>query len=161
MKKTLLALLCLCLLFSGCRHASSPSEQTVPLTTETKPTESVLPLVEQGKVLEYSENLRCIPNEAVESMESPELRLLGNGLLLSQHSEGEMVLKHISLEDGSLVAEGTVPATPGAKLYIGNGEIGLCDRESGLISILDEGFRLLRTYRVSPEGENWYALFWA
>ena len=161
MKKTLLLLFCLLFMLSGCQSDSSQPVQTDPAATETpatqiQPAPSDLPLLEQGIVQKFSENLLYIPNVAVESMIAPEMRLLGNGLLLSEYSENSFVLKHISLEDGALVKESSVPACSGTKLYIGSGEIGLCDRESGLISVLDEDFHLLRTYDVPQEGDDWY-----
>lgn len=161
MKKILLVLLCLFIMLSGCQTSSSQPVQTDPTATETPATEiqsvpSDLPLLEQGIVLELSENLLYIPNRAVESMISPEVRLFGNGLLLSECIENTLVLNHISLENGTLVKSASVSAAPGTKLYIGNGEIGLCDRESGLISVLDENFHLQRTYDVPQEGDDWY-----
>ena len=176
MKQKLAGLLCLCMLLSGCDSApskplqtesptpespttESPTTQsptTESPTTEVLPTQPNLPLLQQGIALEESSNLLYIPNIAVESMNAPEVRLLGNGLLLSECIGEELVLKHISLETGALVKESSVPSSPGTKLIIGSGEIGLCDRESGLISVLDESFRLLRTYEVPQEGDDWY-----
>ena len=161
MKKTLLVLLCLMIILSGCQTDSSMPVQTAPTPTETPETEIQtvpfhLPLLEQGIFLEESDNLRYIPNATVESMASPEVRLFGNGLLLSECTENALVLNLISLEDGTLVNSGSVTATPDAKLYIGNGEIGLCDRALGQISILDEHFQPLRAYDVPGEGDDWY-----
>lgn len=156
MKRKLIGLLCVCMLLSGCGNGSSKPLQTESPTVESLPIQTHLPLLEQGSALEESSNLRYIPNAAVESMCAPEVRLLGNGLLLSECVGNEWVLKHISLENGALVKEGTVPASAGTKLYIGNGEFGLCDRESGLISVLDEDFQLLRTYETPQEGDDWY-----
>lgn len=113
-------------------------------------------LLEQGRILEESRNLRYIPNPTVENMVFPEVRLLKNGLLLSEYDENEIALNHISLEDGRLLASASFPAGPGTKVYIGNGEIGLCDQESGRISILNEAFQLKRTYDVPQEGQDWY-----
>ena len=42
------------------------------------------------------------------------------------------------------------------RIAIGNGEIGLSDRESGVVIILDEGLQTLRTYTVTAGGEDWY-----
>ena len=156
MKRKLVALLCVGMLFSGCGSGFSKPLQTESPKAESLPTQTRLPLLQQGTAMEESSNLRYIPNAAVESMTAPKMRLLGNGLLLSEYIENELVLKHISLEDGALVKESSVSACPGTKLYIGSGEIGLCDRESGLISILDEDFHLLRTYEVPQEGDDWY-----
>ena len=156
MKRKLAGLLCVCMLFSGCGSSSSQPLQTETPTTASLPSQTHLSLPEQGMALEESINLRYIPNIATESMTAPEMLLLGNGLLLSECIENNLVLKHISLEDGSLVKEGAVPARPGIKLYIGSGQIGLCDRKLGLISILDEDFHLQRTYEVPREGDDWY-----
>ena len=161
MKKIFLVLLCLSLMLSGCQASSSLPEETLFAPTETPETHiqtapSHLPLLEQGILQEFSDNLLYIPNEAIESMISPEVRLFGNGLLLSECTENELVLKHISLEDGTLVNSASLTATSGTKLYIGSGEIGLCDRVLGQISLLDEHFRLLRAFDVPGEGDDWY-----
>ena len=164
MKRKLIGLLCAFFLLSGCRDGSDPTLLTEPSVTETAVTEtpakqpdvSRLPLLEQGTVLEESSNLLHIPNEALDGMELPQMRLLGNGLLLSEYQDQNMILNHISLEDGALIASSSIPAREGTGLYIGSGEIALCDRESGLISILDESFRVLRTYPVTAGGDDWY-----
>ena len=156
MKRKLAGLLCVCMLFSGCASSSFLPLQTESLPAESHPLHPNLPLPEQGIPQDESGNLVYIPNPAVESMTAPQLQLLGNGLLLSECSEKELVLKHISLEDGALVKECAVPARSGTKLFIGSAEIGLCDRESGRISVLDEDFHLLRTYDAPREGDDWY-----
>lgn len=159
MKKTFLVLLCLSLMLSGCGVSSNPPVQTEPIQTDPPATQasiSPIPLLEQGIVSDESPNLLYIPNETVEQMIAPEVRLLGHGLLLSECTDDAINLNLISLEDGSLVASGTVPGKAGTKLYIGSGEIGLCDRESGQISILDEQFHSVRAYDVPGEGDDWY-----
>ena len=159
MNRKWMGLLFACMLLSGCRIGSAPDVSTEPPITEastTQPTVSHLPLLEQGTVLEESLNLRYIPNETVESMIHPEMRLLGNGLLLSEYTDQEIVLNHIRLEDGSLAASSSIAAGAETKLYIGNGELALCDRESGLVTILNERFQILRTYPVSAAGDDWY-----
>ncbi len=156
MKRELVGLLCVCMLFSGCGNGSSKPLETESPTVESLPTQIYLPLLEQGIPLEESSNLLYIPNAAVESMTAPEMRLFGNGLLLSECIENTLVLNHISLENGTLVKSASVSAAPGTKLYIGSGEIGICDRELGQISILDEKFRPLRAYDVPGEGDDWY-----
>ena len=160
-KKTLLGLICICVLLCGCQnHPLQPTRTETPVTeapaTETQPEHALLPLLEQGIALEESSNLLYIPNQTVENMVSPEVHLLGNGLLLSECVENKLVLKHISLEDGDQVAECCVAADSGAKLCVGNGEIGICDRELGQINILDEQFRPLLAYDVPSEGDDWY-----
>ena len=102
MKRKLTGLLCACLLLCGCQVGSNPTVSTQAQET-TRPTVTTTPLLEQGTQLEESPNLRYIPNDTLESMTSPELRLLGNGLLLSEYREQKLYLNHISLEDGFLL----------------------------------------------------------
>ena len=160
MKRKLVGVLCACLLLLGCGDISSQPNQTTPPETEIIteiPTEtSPLPLLEQGIVLDESGNLRYIPNVTIEGLISPEMHLFGNGLLVSAYSENMLSLNHISLEDGALITSTSLTAGHGAKLCFGSGEIGLCDRESGSVLILDEDFQLLRSYDLSLEGDEWY-----
>ena len=101
MKRKLMALLCSCILLSGCRVGSEPPLQTEPPVTETptsqtEPTISTLPLLEQGTPLEESNNLLHISNAVVETMAQPELRQLGNGLLLSEYMDQMVPSSHLS-----------------------------------------------------------------
>ena len=105
MKRKVIGLIFVCMLLSGCGIGSSQ-----PLQTEAPTAATHLPLLGQGVALEESSNLRYIPNATVEGMVCPEVRLLGNGLLLSEHRDKALVLKHISLEDGALVKENAIPA---------------------------------------------------
>ena len=155
MKRKLIGLLCACILLSGCRNVPAPTEPTKPTeptVTEAPTIQTKVPLLEQGTV---TGNLIQIPNETVAAMEQPEMRLLGNGLLLSEYGNENLILNHISLEDGSLLASAALPAGAETTLVIGSGEIGLCDRESGTVTILDESFRVLRSY-TEAAGDDWY-----
>ena len=157
MKRKLTGLLCACLLLCGCQVGSDPTVPTQPTAQETtRPTVAATPLLEQGTQLEESPNLLYIPNDTLESMASPELRLLGNGLLLSEYREQKLYLNHISLEDGSLLASAVLAAGEDIGITIGSGEIGITDRESGLVTILDESLQTLRTYPMAVRGESWF-----
>ena len=157
MKRKLMALLCACILLSGCQSGSDPTVQTMPPTqAATETTVPTVSLLEQGETLAESPNLMYIPNETIEGMVSPRLRLLGNGLLVSDYANQKIRLNHISLEDGSLIASYALEASVETRIAIGNGEIGLSDRESALVTILDEGLQTLRTYTVTAGGEDWY-----
>ena len=161
MKRKLTGLLCACILLCGCQIGSDPTVTNQPTAQETtqaatRPTTSAIPLLDQGIALEDSPNLRRIPNDTLESMTSPDLRLLGNGLLLSEYREQKLYLNHISLEDGSLLASAAMAAGEDIGITIGCGEIGITDRESGLVTILDESLQPLRTYPMAVRGESWY-----
>lgn len=159
MKRKLLCLLCACVLLSGCRSGSEPTVQTQPRETTAAATQAAtasVPLLEQGTGLEDSPNVLVIPNEIVEGMVGPRLRLLGNGLLLSEFRDPKLILNHISLEDGALLSFAAIDAGEETRITIGSGEIGLSDRERGLVTILDENLQPLRSYEVSAGGEDWY-----
>ena len=156
MKRILAGLLCACILLSGCHVSSEPTEPTQPPVTEAPTIQQGVYLLDQGRTLEGYSNLVYIPNEIVDRMERPEMRLLGNGLLLIEYRDGSLILNHISLEDGGLIASASIPAGEETRLSIGSGEIALCDQESGLITVLDEKFQIQRTYPVTGAGDDWY-----
>lgn len=145
MKRLLILLVCFALL-AGCQ--ADPQTPTTPETTFPQ----AQTLLEQGKV--ESGNLLYIPNPHVEAMICPEIRLFGNSLLLYEHTADGMLLKRISLEDGSLLAQATYPASPSASVQIGNGLIGLCIGNQVLL--LNEALEAERTYSVPLEGNTWY-----
>ena len=155
MKGKVLILLCVCLLLSACQ---TPVQTTDPTTEPIIPTTQTMaePLLEQGRILEDSPNLLYIPSDVVEDMMPTGFHLLGNDLLLSQFEANGMALKLLSLEDGSLTAEAVVSVAPATALFIGNGRIGLCDRMSGKVTILDDHLQTLQTYRVNADGDDWY-----
>ena len=157
MKRKLMALLCACILLSGCQSGSDPTVQTQPTVPETTvATEPTVSLMEQGVPLAESPNLLYIPNEIIEGMVSPRLRLLGNGLLVSDYTNQKLRLYHISLEDGSLVASTVFKSSMEPRIAIGNGEIGISDGGNRVVTILDMDLKTLRTYDVNAEGGDWY-----
>lgn len=155
MKRKVLILLCVCLLLSACQ---TPVQTTDPTTEPIIPTTQTMaePLLEQGRILEESPNILYIPSDVVEDMMPTGFHLLGNDLLLSQFEANGMALKLLSLKDGSLSAEAVVSVAPATALFIGNGRIGLCDRMSGKVTILDDHLQTLQTYRVNADGDDWY-----
>ena len=156
MKKILLGLLCICILLSGCTGGAPQPTQTAPSVTETQHAAPLLPLLEQGIAVGESGNLLYIPNDAVESMICPEVHLFGNGLLLSGYVKNQYVIRHISLEDGSLLHECAIAASPGVKMRIGNGSIGLLDSGTNRFHLLGEDLTVLSTQTIPTEGDSWY-----
>lgn len=133
-------------MLAGCQAESQIP--TIPETT-SPPAQTLL---EQGKP--ESENLLYIPNPHVEAMACPEIRLFGNSLLLYEHTADGMLMKRISLEDGSLLAQATYPASPSASIQIGNGLIGLCTGSQVLL--LNDALKTENTYSVPLDGDTWY-----
>ena len=156
MKRFLIGLLCVCMLLSGCTGGAPQPTLTELPETETQLTSPAAPLLEQGIAVGESGNLLYIPNEAVEDMICPEIRLFGNGLLLSAYIRNQYVLRHISLEDGALLNECAIPASPGVKVRIGSGCIGLLDSGTNRVQLLDEDLTLQSTQTIQTEGDSWY-----
>lgn len=156
MKRLLTGLLCICIALSGCTAAPPQTVPTEPSETQTLTVSPAPPLLEQGIPLGEDGNLLYIPNEAVEDMVCPEVRLFGNGLLLSAYMRNQYVLRHISLEDGALLAECKMSASPGVKLRIGNGCIGLLDSGTNRFHLLDESLTIQSTQSIPTEGDSWY-----
>lgn len=156
MKRLLLGLLCICIALSGCTAQPTQTVPTEPSETETVTLPTALPLLEQGIPLGEDGNLLYIPNEALEDMVCPEVRLFGNGLLLSAFIRNQYVIRHISLEDGALLNECAISASPGVKLRIGNGSIGLLDSGTNRFHLLDDSLAIQSTQSIPTEGDSWY-----
>lgn len=149
MKRMLLGLLCGCILLSGCQNGNIAAESTLP-------TVPPVPLLEQGTAPEESPNLLDIPCEVLDQMISPQLHLFGEGLLLSSYDGDAVILKYLSQEDGTMLAEATIEAAPATGVFCSDGEVGLCDWMTGRITILDENLCSPRTYSVKQGGDDWY-----
>ena len=156
MKRLLLGLLCICIALSGCTAQPTQTVPTEPSETETVTLPTALPLLEQGIPLGEDGNLLYIPNESLEDMNCPEVRLFGNGLLLSAFIRNQYVIRHISLEDGALLNECAISASPGVKLRIGNGSIGLLDSGTNRFHLLDDSLAIQSTQSIPTEGDSWY-----
>ena len=156
MKRFLSGLLCVCMLLSGCTGSAPEPTRTDPPETQTESSSSAVPLLEQGIAVGESGNLLYIPNDAVEDMICPEVRLFGNGLLLSAYIRNQYVLRHISLEDGTLLSECAIPASPGVGARVGSGCIGLLDSGTNRLHLLGEDLTVQSTRTIEAEGDSWY-----
>lgn len=167
MKRIWILLFCLALL-TGCGlDPQTPTAPETPTANTTVPSATAevtlpqeqpgVPLLEQGQAVGETGNLLYIPNPHVASMSCPEIRLYGNGLLLYEHRmDGQLHIKRISLEDGSLLAEASYPVNPATSVQVGNGLIGLCDGGNGQVLLLNEALEQEKTYTVDLKGENWF-----
>ena len=151
MKRFLSGLLCVCILLSGCAGDPPLPTQTDPPETQTQPSAPAVPLLEQGIAVGESGNLLYIPNDAVEDMICPEVRLFGNGLLLSAYIRNQYVLRHISLEDGALLSECAIPASPGVTVRIGSAGSALGTRKNRWFTGLIKSVRIYNRVLTDEE----------
>lgn len=172
MKKLWLLTLLSLLLLSGCgkpAEPTSPTEtiptETVPVVSETLPAETIETepapiLMERREPAGDTGNLWYIPNEIVEGMGYPEMRLLGENLLVSQISEDEtgciLELKLVSTQDGSLLAENDIPCSGGMRVQVRGNRVGLCDTVGGRVVILDGKLNTVGTYGMEIGYDPWY-----
>lgn len=162
MKRLFVLFVCACLLLSGC-HTESPSPTQLPTAATEAPApteEHRTPLLAQGQPIGEDGNLLYIPNSSVEGMSFPNMWLFENGLLLSENIadafQSRLCLKYISLEDGSLLAEASLPASGLVTLRVGRDGIGLSDSAAGQVTILDAKLDVQKTYNFPQEGDAWY-----
>lgn len=164
MRKTSALLIALFLLLAGCgQPAATPPAGVTPTVTPTETAEPSrgLTFMDGREPAGGLGNAWYLPCEAVETMESPELYPFGERALLlvsNIFEEGgcQAELKLLSLEDGSLLAENSVPSSGYVSVRTGAGLIGLCDSGTGTVRILGESLTMERTYGLEPDGENWY-----
>nr|MDD6335998.1 hypothetical protein [bacterium] len=174
MKSRIALLLALLLLMAGCStpgtptSSTQPSAPTSPQTTpaSTPPTETTQPtpklsLMDSRIPAGQLGNSWYIPNEAIEGMSSPQICMFGNALLLNSYvidsNTGCMaILRLVSLEDGSLIAETTFPSSGYITIQAKGERIGICDSGNGQVRLLGPQLDILNTYTLEADSGNWY-----
>lgn len=103
-------------------------------------------------------NVWYIPNTAVEEMAYPYLYAMGEDLLLQSHVYDEesdstsVMLKRISLADGTLLAQTEVPCGGIVTVQTSEDSVSLADPTGGIVTILDE--QLTETARYQIKGKD-------
>lgn len=145
--------LLLTLVLSGCKPAPDPE---LPLT-----------LMDNREAAGTSESVWRIPNEHLAGMLNPDIRLLGDDLLVySNVYDARMgnyfTMKRISLRDGSLMAERSFSCGSFVTVQTNGETLGLCDMEQGTVKLYDGGLEETASYTIRPPEEkvdytaNWY-----
>lgn len=176
MRKTAALLIALFLLLAGCgQPTAQPTAQvTATPTAQVTPTPTAeptpAPTAEPARQLTFLDrrepvgelgNLWYVPCDTAETILYPEMQPFGETGLLLVSCDGdengyEEVLKLISLEDGSLLAEAVFPSSGYVTVRTGDRAVGLCDSGSGAVHILDENLATVRTYELEGPDEDWY-----
>ena len=161
MKKLLPILLALALLLSACAVLPEPEPpSTPPVSKESAAPAPVEPtLMNSRRAVGADGTLWYLPNDAVEGMQSPEMRLFEDSLLLYtiDYDGGcTLRLRRVSLLDGTLLAAADFPCGGAVTIQLADGRIGLCDSAKRRVLLLDSELRQLAEYSLVQSGESWY-----
>ena len=130
MKRIIAVLLIICLVLSGCTFAkpeesnkpdaeNSGAETEIPSDKpddagEPEQSENSSTLMDSARAIGELDNLSYIPNAEIEEMTGQEMQIFGNALLLWSNMIGDdgctTVLKLVSLENGELLSEKSIPS---------------------------------------------------
>lgn len=177
MKKRFWILLLLLVVLTGC---SQPQVSVDPDTgledgeTQKDPVKTPPQLLQQAEAVGAAGNLWYIANDHIEALEYPSLHMVGENLLVVQYRYGEgddctALIKLLSLEDGSLLAESNYDCSGYVRVQVMEDCIALCDAGEGWVRILNHSLQLQRNYELdgnwgdwvlSPDRKNLYELHW-
>lgn len=145
--------LVLLLLFStGCARDSKsdvPKDNKSYILMDTR-----VPLGDGG-------NLWYIPNTTTEEMEYPYLYAMGEDLLLQSYVNDEescptsVILKRISLTDGTLLAQTEVPCSGSVMIQTSDDSVSLADPSGGIVTILNEQLSETARYQINGKNCSW------
>ncbi|MBR4955431.1 MAG: hypothetical protein IKY46_05915 [Clostridia bacterium] len=139
-----------------------PEPPTDPVQPEppTEPTPpEIVPVLLDGAQLsgEYP-NTYYVPNTYIEEMQSQDIQLYGDYLLVSNYEVRDRgntyVLRMISLEDGSLAAEIAIPSSGFMTLQVNETNIGIVDPDMEKIRIYDNMLNLVSEYDVDKHPDD-------
>lgn len=170
MKRLLLLFLTISVLLLGCgTHPMLPeSKGTTPTATDS-PAEPnrAFTLMDSRQPVGNGDNVWYIPNEAVESPFVLSPYAFGEDLLLDSYltdynEEGEFVglfieLKLISLADGSLTAQTTLPISGAVTVQTYAERVCISDPSAGTVTILDGALNQIARHQVEGNLDAiWY-----
>ena len=168
MKRTLLLILALCLLLTGCgvpggagTQSSDPSEE-ISTTAEptTEPIEEAS-LLDSCEAFDDSGALWYIPNGQIEAQQYPLLRAFAGNLLMTTSSyisdgNSELKLTLLSATTGEALQSCTVGLTESVEPQILGDHIAVCDSQSGTVVVLDAFLRETARYTLSADPGQWF-----
>ena len=140
MKRTLLLILALCLLLTGC---GVPGEAD---TQSSGAKEAVL--LDSCEAFDDSGALWYIPNQQIEAQQYPMLRTFADNLLMTTSSyisdgNSELKLTLLSATTGEALQSCTVGLTESVEPQILGDHIAVCDSQSGTVVVQRDGYKCL------------------
>lgn len=168
MKRTLLLILALCLLLTGCGvpgeadTQSSDTSEELSTETTTEPTKEAS-LLDSCEAFDDSGALWYIPNQQIEAQQYPMLRAFAGNLLMTTTSyisdgNSEMKLTLLSATTGEALQSCTVGLTESVEPQILGDHIAVCDSQSGTVVVLDALLRETARYTLSADPGQWFLL---
>lgn len=145
----LLVVSILCCILAGCKKPEIEAETTVEQQQE-----------EGETLVGENDNLFQIPCEPVKEMMNPNVYLVKNQLMFAESIMDEwnsdLLLKTISLEDGSLLGEQRFFASGEAIVQFCDESIAVPDCAVGCIRYMDDNLNVQEIYEYEQTCDKWY-----
>ena len=168
MKRTLLLILALCLLLTGCgvpgeadtQSSDTSEELSTTAETTTEPIKEAA-LLDSCEAFDDSGALWYIPNQQIEAQQYPMLRTFADNLLMTTSSyisdgNSELKLTLLSATTGEALQSCTVGLTESVEPQILGDHIAVCDSQSGTVVVLDALLRETARYTLSADPGQWF-----
>lgn len=168
MKRTLLLILALCLLLTGCgvpggadtQSSDTSEELSTTAETTTEPIKEAA-LLDSCEAFDDSGALWYIPNQQIEAQQYPMLRSFAGNLLMTTSSyisdgNSELKLTLLSATTGEALQSCTVGLTESVEAQILGDHIAVCDSQSGTVVVLDALLRETARYTLAADPGQWF-----
>lgn len=152
MKRTLLVILTLCLLLTGC--AGSGKDKDTGKDTKTAS------ILDDREAFDDSGVLWYIPNAQLEAQQAPTVRSFAGDLLMTvcdyiSDGNSELTLTLLSAANGEELKSCKLNLTESAEVQVFDDNIIVCDSSAGKIIVLDKQLREVERHEQTPDGETW------
>lgn len=166
MKRTVLLLLVLCLLLTGCGvKGGAPTSAEPDTATEETSAPTTAPAAEQSlldvrEAFDDSGVLWYIPNEQIEAQEYPTLHAFAEGLLMASNSyiddgNNELTLTLLSMATGEALNACTLHTNGYTEPQVLGEYLAVCDSAVGEVVILDAQLREVARHTIAADWGQW------
>ena len=169
MKRWAAGFLVFILILSGCKTAAEPENiaaeesraEVLPHETQTIPESTDSRLPEGRTEIGNGQGLWEIPNRAVEESRRPELRQMGQEIVVYSYEDIRMDgctcrIQILDLPSGSKKAEAAFPCSGFVTLQSDGTKLGICDSGTGSVRILNSQLQTEQEVSLTASGDIWY-----
>ena len=168
MKRTLLLLLALCLLLTGCgvsgggdTPSSAAPEQTSATAEPTTEPVREASLLDTREAFDDTGALWYIPNAQIEAQQYPTLRAFAGDLLMTTSSyisdgDSELTLTLLSADNGKALRSCTLHFSGSVETQLLDEHIAVCDSNAGTVVVLDTLLREVAQHKIEPDAGQWF-----